>query len=53
MTTGQFAEGRPSYEHWRGGLTRGGEVGPAGATALLVRDIVTVRQPQASDCSAP
>jgi len=50
---GQFAEDRSSFVHWRAVLTRGGEVGPPGATALLVRDILVVRPAAPDDCAAP
>jgi hypothetical protein len=50
---GQLVEGRPSFVHWRAVLTRGGEVGPRGATALLVREVVAVRAPATTDCTAP
>ena len=50
---GQLVEGRPSFVHWRAVLTRGGEVGPPGATALLVREVVTVRAAAPGDCAAP
>lgn len=51
--TGRFVEGSPSFVHWRAVLTRGGEVGPRGATALLVREILVVRAPSPDDCVAP
>lgn len=47
---GLFVEGRPSFVHWHAVLTRGGEVGPPGATALLVRDILVVRPAASGDC---
>jgi hypothetical protein len=50
---GQFVEGRPSFVQWRAVLTRGGEVGPPGATALLVRDILVIRPAASGDCAAP
>jgi len=50
---GQFAEGRSSFVHWRAVLTRGGEVGPPGATALLVRSILVVRPAAPNDCDTP
>lgn len=49
-TLGLFVEERPTFVHWRAVLTRGGEVGPPGATALLVRDILVVRPAAAGDC---
>lgn len=45
-----FVEGRPSFVHWHAVLTRGGEVGPPGSTALLVRDILVVRPAAPGDC---
>lgn len=51
-TLGLFTEGRSTFVHWRAVLTRGGEVGPPGATALLVRDILVVRPAAAGDCPA-
>lgn len=50
---GRFVEGRPSFVRWRAVLTRGGEVGPRGATALLVREILVVRAPSPDDCVVP
>jgi hypothetical protein len=49
---GQLLEDRPSFVHWRAVRTQGGEVGPRGATALLVREVLTVRPAAASDCAA-
>jgi len=48
---GRLQEGQPAYVHWRAVLTRGGEVGPPGSVALLVREIVSLRSPQPGDCS--
>ena len=50
---GQLVEGRPSFVHWRAVLTRGGEVGPRGGTALLVREVVAVRAAAPDDCATP
>lgn len=50
-TRGLFTEERATFVHWRAVLTRGGEVGPPGATALLVRDILVVRPAAAGDCA--
>ncbi|MGZ8470670.1 MAG: hypothetical protein ACXW61_13615 [Gemmatirosa sp.] len=50
---GQLADGRASFVHWRAVQTRGGEVGPPGATALLVREVLAVRPAAANDCAAP
>ena len=48
---GKLVDDRPSYVHWRAVLTRGGEVGPPGSTALLVREVLTIRPSAgATDC---
>jgi len=50
---GQLVDGRPSFVHWHAVLTRGGEVGPRGRTALLVREVVAVRATAPGDCATP
>ena len=50
---GRVVAGRPSFVRWRAVLTRGGEVGPKGGTALLVREIVETRPAAEGDCAAP
>jgi hypothetical protein len=50
--SGALADGRPSFAHLRAVLTRGGEVGPRGGTALLVREVVALRAPTPTDCTA-
>lgn len=50
---GLLVEGAPAFVRWRAVLTRGGEVGPAGATALLVREILVARPRAGHDCAAP
>jgi hypothetical protein len=50
---GELVEGRPSYVQWRGVTTRGGEVGPRGSTALIVREVLVVRPSAAGDCASP
>jgi len=40
---GKLVDDRPSFVHWRAVLTRGGEVGPPGSTALLVREVLEIR----------
>lgn len=50
---GQLVEGARTFVRWRAVLTRGGEVGPAGSTALLVREVLAVRPAAANDCAAP
>jgi hypothetical protein len=49
---GRLADGRPAFVRWRAVLTRGGEVGPRGrgAPALLVREVLAVRDTTAADC---
>jgi hypothetical protein len=50
---GRLVDGRASFVHWRAVQTRGGQVGPRGATALLVREVLAVRPMAANDCAAP
>lgn len=47
---GQVVPGRPSYVEWAGVRTEGGEVGPPGRTALLVRTVRVARPAAAGDC---
>jgi hypothetical protein len=50
---GLLVDGQRTFVHWRAVLTRGGEVGPSGSTALLVREVLAVRPAAAGDCAAP
>jgi hypothetical protein len=47
---GQVVAERPSYVEWLGVRTEGGEVGPPGRTALLVRALVVARPAAPGDC---
>jgi hypothetical protein len=42
----------PSYVRWRAVFTRGGEVGPPGRGALLVREVIEARPRGDGDCTA-
>lgn len=47
----QLVEGQPSFVRWLGVFTRGGEIGPAGRGAVLVRDVLEIRPARGTDCS--
>lgn len=50
---GRLADGKPSFVRWRAVFTRGGEVGPPGRGALLVREVLAIRPAASGDCAAP
>lgn len=52
--TGRLPEGQPTFVHWRGVITEGGEVGPRGpgAPALLVREVIVVGGAAPPGCAA-
>lgn len=41
------------FVQWRGVATRSGVVGPPGGTALLVRELLSLRAPSDGDCARP
>lgn len=49
---GRLVDGRPSFVRWRAVFTSGGEVGPPGRGALLVREVLELRAHAATDCAS-